>query len=406
MRILIYGINFWPELVGVGKYTGEMAEWLAARGHEVRVVTTAPYYPEWRVSQEYGAGRYEVEQWQGVSVFRCPLWVPTVPTGLKRILHLASFALSSFPIMLWQAYWRPTAVLVVEPSLLCAPAALFVARLSDGLAWLHIQDFEVDAAFEMGLLPSGLISRVAYALERIVLRRFDQISTISASMLARLKKKRAVRGVFFPNWVDIAAIFPLPAASPMRRELDIREDAVVALYSGNLANKQGLELLVEAARLLEANAGVFFVICGEGPSKPQLKALAAGLGNIMFLPLQPAEKLNDLLNVADIHLLPQRADAADLVMPSKLTAMLASGRPVVATAAAGTEIANVTMSCGLLVKPGDAVGFSAAIAQLANRLDLRREFGAAARKYAVKNLGRDAVLADFERELRHCVAPQ
>lgn len=398
--MLICGINFWPDLIGAAKYTGEMAGWLAARGHEVRVVTAPPYYPEWRLGRDYSAGCYKVEQWQCVRVYRCPLWVPVRPTGMRRILHLASFALSSFPVMLRQAFWRPGVVLLVEPPLFCAPAALIVAWLSGGRAWLHIQDFEVDAAIGMGLVPSGLASRLAYAIERALLRRFHKISTISINMLARLNMKRVVRGVLFPNWVDVTAIFPLPGTSPMRRELGIRDDAVVALYSGSIANKQGLEILIEAARMLESNTAVFFVICGNGPSKAQLQTLASGLRNVMFLPLQPAEKLNALLNMADVHLLPQRAEAADLVMPSKLTGMFASGRPIVATAAAGTQIAKLIMGCGLLVQPGDVVGFSAAIAHLAVRVDLRLELGHAARRYAVEHLGRDAVLAEFERELR------
>ena len=57
MRILIHGINFSPELTGIGKYSGEMAEWLVAQGHEVRVVTAPPYYPEWRVGKEDASGR-------------------------------------------------------------------------------------------------------------------------------------------------------------------------------------------------------------------------------------------------------------------------------------------------------------------------------------------------------------
>ena len=114
MKILLYGLNFTPELTGIGKYTGELAAWLAARGHAVRVVTAPPYYPAWKIADGF-TNRWGVEDLCGGSslqVWRCPLWVPRQPGGLKRLLHLASFALSSCPVMLRQIFWRPDVVWV------------------------------------------------------------------------------------------------------------------------------------------------------------------------------------------------------------------------------------------------------------------------------------------------------
>lgn len=95
MKILVYGINYSPELTGIGKYTGEMVEWLAAQGHEVRVITAPPYYPQWQVGENYSAWRYKREE-GAATVWRCPLYVPKQPSTLKRLLHLGSFAVSSF----------------------------------------------------------------------------------------------------------------------------------------------------------------------------------------------------------------------------------------------------------------------------------------------------------------------
>jgi len=402
MRILIHGINFAPELTGIGKYTGEMAFWLAERGHEVRVVTAPPYYPTWKIGEGYSGRRYRAEEIDGVRVFRCPLWIPDRLTGVRRILHLSSFASSSFPVLLREAaLWKPDWVWVAAPALACAPSALLAARVAGAKSWLHVLDFEVDAAFELGLLPEGPLRTGALLGERSLMSRFDRASSISRNMCRRLLDKGVPeeRVVHFPNWVDTDEIHPLAEESPLRRELGISPEAVVALYSGNMGAKQGLEILAEAAERLAGDSSIQFVFCGAGSGREELERLCAGLKNVRFLPLQPVERLNDLLNLADIHLLPQRSEAADLVMPSKLTGMFASGRPVVATAEPGTQVAEVVELCGRVTLPGDAGQFADAIQNLAGHPDERRRMGKRAREYAVREWSRDQVLEQFLGEL-------
>jgi colanic acid biosynthesis glycosyl transferase WcaI len=402
VKILVCGINFAPELTGVGKYTGEMTEWLAERGHDVRVVAAPPFYPEWRVGEGYRAGRYMRERWRGVDVCRCPVWAPAKPSALRRLLHLASFALSSLPVMLAQVAWRPDAVWVVEPTLLCAPSALLVAWLTGAKSWLHVQDLEVDAAFELGLLRGKGVRRVIAACERWLMRRFDRVSTISRRMLERTREKGVdpEHLVFFPNWIDVDAFSLFEAEQSMRAEMGIAPKKVVALYSGSMGKKQGLTVMAAAAALLRGDANLVFVFCGNGPGREDLVVACEGLENVRFLELQPVERLTSLLLMADIHLLPQRAAVADLVMPSKLTGMLASGRPVVATCGEGTEVARVVETCGLVTPPDDAVALAEAVQTLANDGPLRACLGSRARTYAQAHLAREAVLGRFEEAVR------
>jgi len=406
VRILILTLNYLPELTGIGKYNGEMADWLTARGHKVRIVAAPPYYPLWRVSQGYSSWRYRRESLSGVDVWRCPLWIPATLSGLKRITHLFSFFLFSFPVMLFQTFWRPHIILVVEPPLFCAPTSLLVSWLSRACSWLHVQDFEVDAAFDLGVLSSPRLRRAVLTVESWLMKKFDRVSTISDQMVVRLGTKGVLprKQVLFPNWADIDNIHPLDSLSIYREQLGIPASNIVFLYSGNMGEKQGLEIVVEAARHLVDHKNIVFVMCGRGAAYSRLRDLASGLENIHWLPLQPLDKLNDLLNMADVHLLPQRADAADLVMPSKLTGMLASGRPVLATAFEGTQIAKVLELSGVVVPPEDAGLFAHAMVGLAENVEQRQRLGENARNYAVEFLGRDAVLTQFEAALQECIS--
>ncbi|OKH22668.1 glycosyl transferase [Chroogloeocystis siderophila 5.2 s.c.1] len=411
MRILVYGLNYTPELTGIGKYTGEMTEWLAAQGHEVRVVTALPYYPAWRVDAGFSPWRYCTEFLKGVKVWRCPLWVPHKPSGLKRILHLASFAIASFPVVLWQGLnWQPDVVFVVEPAFFCVVGALVTSRVSGAKAWLHIQDFEIDAGFDLGLLPSsGIVRSLISTIERWLTNRFDRVSTISEKMLERLKLKGVLiyKCVYFPNWVDTKTIYPLQHTSALRTELGIAPDTFVALYSGSMGEKQGLEVILAAAQMLAIDyPNILFVLCGEGSARKHLQKLAKKMLNVRFLNLQPVHRLNDLLNLANVHLLPQLPTAADLVMPSKLQGMCASGRPAIATVHPDTQIAQVLQSCGITVIPGDIIALTKALVILANHPEQCIELGKAARQFTLNNWQQEKVLQQLEQKFYQlCFTP-
>jgi len=416
VRILIYGINYTPELTGIGKYTGEMASWLAQRGHEVRVVTAPPYYPAWSIREDYRGKLYRTEKIPGEPiVYRTPLYVPKKPTGFKRVAHLFSFMLGSLPIMLRQCFWNPDVVFTVEPTFFGAPLALLVAQATGAVSWLHVQDFEIDAAFDLGLLPAeGPIHSLALSLERAFTRAFTQVSSISNKMVERAETKGVAADciTLFPNWVDIDSVHPKDPAAPnlFRRELGL-EGKTILLYSGNMGAKQGLELLAPLAASFENNPSIHFLFCGDGAFRPTLESLVSGHSNVTLLPLQPLDRLNDLLNAADVHLLPQRAGAADLVMPSKLTGMLSSGRPIIATADPGTQVARVVagdsaaQSCGLVVPAEEPAALHTAVERLIADPALRAQLGANARCYAVRHLGRQQVLEQFERDLEGLIYP-
>jgi colanic acid biosynthesis glycosyl transferase WcaI len=396
-RVVVCTLNYAPELTGIGKYSGELVESLADSGFEVTVVTAQPYYPGWRIFKGF-SNRYSIERpHPNVRIFRCPLYVPEKPGGLKRLLHHASFMLAALPAMTRLIAWRPDVVWVVEPSLMCAMPALAVARMAGAKCWLHVQDYEVDAAFVLGLIKARWLKRLALGIEQALIRRFDVVSSISKKMLdlATAKGVDSRRLVLLPNWVSVDDHTSTAPSSRYREELRLSPSSRICLYSGNMGQKQGLEIMAEAARLLARRSDITFLFCGEGSGRDAFEALCAGLDNVVFLPLQPVQRLAELLACADVHLLPQRADVSDLVMPSKLAGMLASGRPVVATAQEGSELQAVVAQCGLVVEPGDTRAFAAAIEALIDQPALADQCGMKGRQYALTNLDRTRVMANL-----------
>ncbi|MDY7001070.1 MAG: WcaI family glycosyltransferase, partial [Thermodesulfobacteriota bacterium] len=234
MRVLICALNFAPEPIGAGKRTFETARRLARAGHEVRVVTAYPYYPEWRVADGFRAWRYQKETMEGVGVLRCPLWVPRSPGSWSRLIHLLSFSLSAIPVLGAQVFWRPEAVIAVCPTIFSAPAALATARIARSRAVLHVHDLELDAALSLGMLEHGWAASLARRFEAWLFRRFDKIFAVSQGMAKRIEQKGVLPGkiVFLPNGVDRGSFQPRPDSETLdslRKELGIPNDTVVAL---------------------------------------------------------------------------------------------------------------------------------------------------------------------------------
>jgi len=409
MKILIYGINYSPELTGIGKYTGEMAEWLAEKGHEVTVVTAFPYYPEWAIHKEYKGKLWFRETINGVNVVRCPLYVPENVTSIKRIVHEFSFLLGVFPVWFGSLFRsKVDLVFSIAPPFHLGLLPLLYAKIRKVPFISHIQDLQVDAAKDLGMIKSNAFLNIMFSIERFILKGSTKVSSISEGMKKKILAKNvdASSYLMFPNWVDEDVIKPLSKEDSLRTEFGLSLDDQVILYSGNLGEKQGLEIIIEVAKSFIANKRVKFVICGSGGGKDKLIKMSedAGLTNVLFFPLQPYDKLSNLLAIADLHLVLQKASASDLVMPSKLTGILAAGGCPIVTALPDTSLYEVINdhNLGILVEPESENGLIAAISE-ALKQDLNLYKGNA-RTYTLKYLSKERILSNFDSEIKKLIA--
>ncbi len=412
MRLLIHGVNYAPELAGIGKYTGDLGAYLASRGHQVTVLTAPPYYPQWRVQDDYRPQRWRREWLEGVEVLRAPLYVPARVTGRGRLLQEVSFGSSC--LYWWLSYLlrQPWDVCIaVCPPLHSGLIPGILARCRAIPLVIQVQDLQLDAARELGMLRQpGLLALLA-RLEGFVFGAAQAVVTISQTMADRIRDKgvEPARLHVLPNWADLDTIRPGRRDNKIRQELGLKSE-IVALYAGSLGEKQGLESVLEAAALTRENLGIKYLIAGEGAVRARLTAQAAkmGLENLSFLPLQSKERFGQLLAAADIHLVVQRQKAADLLMPSKLTNILAAGRPFVVTALPETELGRVARDsgAGILAPPENPAALAQAVLALAEDPPARRRMGAQARRYAESCLGREEILARWEDLLNSLAGPR
>lgn len=403
MKFLLYSLNHSPELTGIGKYNGELIPALTKRGVDTCTLTAQPYYPDWKVDANY-KNRWSTEYPESGTIYRCPLYVPSKVTTLKRLLHLSSFAVTSALRLATLFKLKPDVLFLVQPTLFCAPFALLYCKLTGAKSVIHIQDFEVDAMFGLGMGDEGFIQRIVRSTESWLLKRFDVVSSISLSMLENAAKKGVAEDklLFFPNWSDTDLVTPDVDGSELREQWGYTAEDKVVLYSGNIGQKQGLEIVLDAAESFKNRPEVKFLIIGSGAYSETLQTMAFErcLDNICFKPLQPWEDVPKVLSMADVHLVVQKSGAADAVLPSKLTNILSAGGHALVTADNHTELGKIAdkypgiYTC---VEPENSDVF---IEGLERCLALdTKQANMTARNYSVENLNIDKVIDRFVKDL-------
>ena len=408
MKLILNSLNYSPELTGIGKYNGEMCPELVKRGIDVSAFVATPYYPEWKVHKGYSKWWYSQENDQGVAITRCPLYVPSKVSTIKRVLHLASFSFSSGMALKSKLFSKPDVIILVQPTLFCAPFTLLFAKLTGAKAVMHIQDFEIDAMFGLGMMGKGAAARFAQKIEIWLMKKFDAISTISYSMIENAKNKGVAENklIYFPNWSDTHFVTPITSGATLKAEWGFAASDKIILYAGNIGKKQGLEIILEAAASLKHFPAVKFVIVGAGVHVATLLSLSnkMNLENVFFEPLQPWERVPGMLALADIHLVVQKKGTANAVLPSKLTNILSAGGHALVTAEPDTELgrlAEQTPGIFTCIEPENTDCFVEAIKQLlANDLT---EYNKVARAFAEEYLAKDKIIDHFVADLEAVV---
>ncbi|MBD2089673.1 glycosyltransferase family 4 protein [Microcoleus sp. FACHB-1515] len=399
MRILIYSYNYHPEPIGIAPLMTELAEGLAARGHQVRVITGMPNYPERRIYPAYRGKWYDTEIRNGVKIQRSYVWIRPKPNLLTRILLDGSFVVTS----LLQALrgWRPDVILYTAPPLpVCVPCVL--------LSWLYgcpivlnLQDILPEAAIRLGLVRNKLAIRVFQALEKFAYRSANQICVIAEAFRENLLTKGvpAEKLVCIPNWVNTDFICALPRQNAFRQAHDLQNKFVV-MYSGNIGLTQGLETVVRAAAKLCHLPEIVFVIVGETEALAQLRSICETYDapNVRLLPFQPRSRLPEMLAAADVGLIVQKRNVVSFNMPSKMQLILASSRPIIASVPLDGTAARAVLESGggMVIEPEQPDRLAEIVLQLYRDPQRAQRLGQQGRRHAIDCYDFEQALSQYE----------
>jgi colanic acid biosynthesis glycosyl transferase WcaI len=401
MRVIVWGINYAPEFTGIAPHNVALCEFLHARGHDAEMVTTFSYYPTWRKRPEDRGKLYRTDEINGVRVHRCWHFVPERVSALKRILHEATFILTSTLRVLTLP--RADVYVNVSPPLLLGAAGWFVGKIKRAPFVFHVQDMQPDAAVGLGMLRAGWFTRALYALESFAYRNAARVSGITNGMLAKFRRKGVPdeKLVYFPNAIALTSNGVVTDRGEFRRKNALPTEKFLAVYAGNLGVKQGLDQLIEAARLMN-NDRVHIVICGDGAQRDVLAEEIRTLQrpNISMLPLQQGTDYTSLLDDADLCFITQQSGSGNSFFPSKLLGLLAQSKPVITVADPESELAEAVVEggFGVNIAPGRPQEIAEVLDGIASDPERLARYGPSGRIY-VQQFEKTHVFEGFLREL-------
>ena len=401
LRLIVLCPHFEPDMAPTGVVMTRIVHELAARGHELHVVTSLPWYRKHQVETGWAGALWRVEKTTWGSISRVQPFAGQTKSNLVR--RAVGFILFSYFVGLRAlfagGFWRRAdGVLAMSPPLTLGLIGWHTKLFRGGKLVFNIQDVFPDAAVETGAISNQRVIAAASWLERVSYQRSDSVVLLSDDLANNVQRKldqkfhKRIRVI--PNFVDTQAIVPMSRLTNYRRELGVDESLVV-MYAGNVGFSQSLELMIEAARVLP---NVIFVINGEGAARKSLQAKAHALSNVKFGDYQDASRLSEVLATGDLHVVPLRRGLGSVSVPSKTYSILAAGRPICAAIDLDTEVPRIlaAANAGVCVEPDNQAAFVSAIAAMISDRKSLEEMGASGRKWVEGHASPQSIAQRYE----------
>jgi len=397
MNITIISNNYYPEDSGIGLYSSDMAEFLAKK-HTVKVITAFPYYPQWKIHDNYkNRGIYYRETINNVEIFRFKQYTPSKPNFYGRVIQMIHFFIGSIVNVF--KIKKNDIIVVVVPFTVSVVLGWFLKMLSGGKLIVHVQDFEFDAAFETGISSKGsFVAKIIFKIESFLFKKADAISTISFGMLKKLQTKTKTPTFYFPNWIDYSKINPETASNTSI----FNTSKFNILYSGNIGAKQDWDFFIEFLKIFANIKDIHVYLIGDGAKKAEVVEEVKNFSNCTYMPPVKYEELNDLLCNASLHILFQKNTVIDTVMPSKILGMMASGVPSIVTGHKDSEVKNnFNESKGgfYFYEENRLDQIILTIKELIENPLLFESTGNNARKFIIEKFSKDKILSNFQDKL-------
>src|SRR5262249_53527000 len=405
-RVLVLTQYYAPESGAAAIRLRAMVGELRRLGFEVRVLTGMPNYPTGCVYPGFQGKLRMSDCVDGVRVTRVYLYPAAGRHPVKRLVNYLSFTVSSAVALAFE----PRADLVfveAQPLTLALPA--LANRILRGTPYIHnAPDLQVEYANEERWIGVRCLLQMANALEGALMRRAFSVTTVTRAFIDHFHREYGVprdRFSFLPNGADTRCLRPLDYDTELAARLGVRNRKVFT-YAGTHAAYQGLDVVLDAAKLLQHRSDLVFLMVGDGPVRPQLIARAKreGLENVVFHPTIPLEAMPGLMSITRAALVVlRRLRVSRKMRLAKAIPPLACGVPLIYAGWGETAEIVEKERVGLLGEPEHPTGLAGGIERLADNAELRETMGLRGRALAEREFSWSVLVEDWLRQIE-CIA--
>lgn len=403
MRITILTQYYPPEVGAPQNRLSELAVRLKKSGVDIHVITAMPNYPHMKIAEGYQWKWRVSEEIEGIKVTRCWIFVPKSKSIFPRLLNYFSFVFSSFWIGLFRMR-RSDYLLCESPPLFLGITAFLLSRIKRTKMIFNVSDLWPESAEKLGLVKSRLMLRISTRLEEFLYRKSSLITGQTQGIVKNISERFPKKKVhWLPNGVDISLYDPSKVVAADRSSFGFTSEEKLFCYAGIIGHAQGLDIILDAANSLRDVADIRFILLGEGPEKPRLKAraLELQLHNIVFIDAIPKTEMPAFVKMTDAAVIPLRKlDLFKGAIPSKVFESLAMEKPILlGVEGEAKELFIDEGKCGLFFEPENHAALAQAVRTLVASDALIRELGANGRTYVSQKFERGTIVRAFAKLL-------
>ncbi len=407
MRVLVISCVYPPEPVVSAQTSAQIAETLAHTNHTVTVVTSFPSRPAGEIFPGFSRKLVQREWTEsGIEIVRCFSTLSPESRMLSRLLENLSFGLTSG----WQALVakRPQVVYANTWPIVATGLLFLVTRLRRIPLVISIQDVYPEVLMtQQRIADDSFLARLLRRIDGVIARRSTHVIVISERFAEIYRDQRRVppsRLSFVPNWIDSNQIDVNVSGQQFRLRKGIARNDFLLVYGGNVGVAAGVETVIESMRLLANESCIRLLVAGSGSQLATCQRSAQQIPGqpVLFHSPWAVEETSDVLRAADVLVLPTQREQSLASVPSKLLSYMLAGRPVLATAVPGSDLADLIelAQCGWVVEPDHPDLLAAQIKKVA-LLDPaeRQRRGNSGREYVLQHFSKDVCLPEVIRIL-------
>jgi glycosyltransferase involved in cell wall biosynthesis len=404
MKLLILTQYFPPEVGAPQNRLYELAVRLQQKGAEVTILTAMPNYPQMEIHSAYKGKFYSKEVLNELTIHRSWIYVSKSKGIFKRLLNYFSFVFSSLFIGLIKIK-KHDILLVESPPLFLGITAYLLAKAKRAKLVFNVSDLWPESAEKLGLVENKLFLKLATYLEEFCYKKASLITGQTQGICTNISNRFPHKKVYWlKNGVDINYYdLTKTESTNWRLENGFAIDDFLLIYAGILGHAQGLEIIINAAKLLQNQTTIKFIFLGSGPEKEKLESLCSenSLPNVFFFDVVPKKQMQNILISTDASIIPLRKlDLFKGAIPSKIFENLALKKPILlGVDGEARELFINNGNCGLYFEPENHEELAKQIMQLYGNNDLAHTLGENGYSFVSRDFNRDIIAQNFWQEL-------